>query len=203
MIRLFAVTFLASLLVGPASGQQANPASPAPSNPGGMPAGTREQAPGVPAPHQTNDADRIFIHAAAIGGLAEVDAAKLAAKKGGRRVQEFAQRMIHDHAAANDRLSALATAESIPLPDRLDDEHSTMRDKLEQASGTQFDRTYIEGQITDHQKTAQLLEYEIGSGENADLKKLASDILPTVLDHLRMAQMINSESSQAAERAPR
>ncbi len=74
-----------------------------------------------------------------------------------------------------------------------------MRAKLESASGVQFDLAYIQGQIIDHQKTAQLLEYEIGSGENAELKDFASDLLPTVLDHLRVAQEIASEIVHQAQ----
>jgi len=191
---------IALMLVAPAFGQQTNPASPAPGNPAGTLPGTKDSAPGVPAPGQTNQADRAFVQAAAIGGLAEVEAAKLATQKGAKReIKEFAQRMIHDHGAAIDRLSMLAKAEGIQLPDGLDDEHSAMRDQLEQATGMQFDRTYIHGQIVDHQKTAQLLEYEIGSGDNAELKKFASDILPTVFDHLRMAQSIAAEIPIGAE----
>jgi putative membrane protein len=200
MIRLSVLTLLAVALAVPAFGQQSNPATPAPGNPGGMPPGTRVSSQGVPAPHQTNQADRAFVQAAGIGGLAEMAAASLAAEKGASgNIREFAQRMIYDHGAANDRLSALAKADAIPIPDRLDDEHSTMRDELEKARDAQFDRVYIQGQIIDHQKTAQLLEYEIGSGENADLKKFASDVLPTVFVHLRMAQAIAAEIFQAAE----
>ncbi|PAP99788.1 hypothetical protein CIT25_23255 [Mesorhizobium mediterraneum] len=33
-----------------------------------------------------------------------------------------------------------------------------------------FDLAYISGQITDHQRTAQLLEWEIGSGQDTDLQ---------------------------------
>ena len=199
MIRLSAAALLTLLVALPAFGQQANPAAPAPGNPGGMPPGTKESAPGTPARGQINQADRTFMHAAAIGGLAEVAAAKLAAEKGtSRDVREFAERMIRDHGAANDRLTALARANQFALPDRLDDEHNAMATRLQQASGAQFDRVYIDGQISDHQRTAQLLQYVIGSGENADLKKFASDILPVVFDHLRMAQTILAAISQQA-----
>ena len=42
-------------------------------------------------------------------------------------------------------------------------------DKLE---GRKFDLQYMAAQVSDHQKTAQLLEYEIGSGQNAAIKDL-------------------------------
>ena len=65
-----------------------------------------------------------------------------------------------------------------------------MRENLRKLSGDRFDRAYIASQLQDHQRTAQLLAYEIGSGENADLKSFAEDTLPVVLEHLQMAQDI-------------
>src|SRR5690349_3899061 len=133
MIRL-SVALLTLVLAVPAFGQQANPATPAPGNPGGMSPGTKESAPGLPAPPQINQADRTFMRAAAIGGMAEVGAARLAAEKGrSRDVREFAEHMIHDHGSANDRLTALAKANQFALPDRLDDEQSAMAIRLQQA----------------------------------------------------------------------
>jgi putative membrane protein len=201
MIRLLSwVGVVVVTLVGPAFGQSTNRPSPAPGNPAGISPGTIESAPGDPGVRQTNQPDRTFIHAAAVGGLAEVDLGKLATQKAaGRAVKDFAQLMVRDHGAANDRLAGLAMADGVRLPDKFDEEHRTMRAQLEQLSGARFDQAYIQGQISEHQKTAQLLEYEIGSGENPDLKAFASDILPTVLEHLRMGQGIAAEVSQQAE----
>jgi len=82
-----------------------------------------------------------------------------------RAVKEVAQRMVRDHSGANDRLLALGKKVGMSPPDKLDEEHRAMGANLEYMSGAQRDHAYIQGQIIDHQKTAQLLEYEIGSGE--------------------------------------
>jgi putative membrane protein len=108
-------------------------------------------------------------------------------------VKKFARRMIDDHGKANDRLAGLAKEDGIAIPDKLDQEHQAARDRLEVANGAEFDLAYVEGQVADHQKTAQLLEYEIGSGQDVELKSFASDILPVVLQHLRAAQEIQAE----------
>jgi putative membrane protein len=55
-------------------------------------------------------------------------------------------------------------------------------------SGSNFDHAYLHGQIVEHQKTVQLLEWEINSGQDAGIKRFASEALPTVLQHLQMAQ---------------
>jgi putative membrane protein len=203
MVRLSAFTLFILAFLAPAFGQSTNPATPAPGNPGGMLPTTRESAPGKPAPHQINQADRTFVRALALGGLAEVDLAKLAAQKApDDAVKDFAQRMLKDHSEANDRLASLARTNGIALPDQFDSEQRSMRNRLQQAGKTEFDHAYISGQITDHQKTVQLLEYQIGSGENEDLKQFASDTLPIVLDHLRMAQSIAAAISGAAQAYP-
>jgi putative membrane protein len=178
-MRLLAtLSSVALLLAAPAWAQSGNPAF---------------MALGV-GPHQPNSADRVFVHAAVIGGMAEVEFGKLAQEKAASdAVKDFARRMVEDHGAANDRLIALAKEDSIAVPEELDDEHKAMRDRLEAVSGAEFDLAYIEGQVADHQKTAQLLEYEIGSGQDLELKSFASEILPIVLDHLESAQDIQAE----------
>ena len=104
-----------------------------------------------------------------------------------------ARQMAEDHAKANNRLEELARADRIILPKEPDEDHRVVRQDLQKLSGAAFDRTYIHSQLQDHQKTAQLLEYEIDSGEDPELKQFAVQTLPIVLAHLRMAQNIDQQ----------
>jgi len=159
-----------------------------------MKPGSPEIAPGQPAPHVTNDTDRLFSRIVAMGGMAEVEFAKLVEKRShDPAVERFASRMIEDHVKANEQLASLAKAGDIPLPKSLDPEHEATRSKLEKLTGKEFDQAYLQGQVVDHQKTAQLLEHEIGSGQDPALKTFASETLPTVLDHLQMARDIQMQ----------
>src|SRR4051812_17572297 len=91
-------------------------------NPGGIAAGTPMIKPGVPAPHYPNDADRAFSVVGSIRGRAEVEFGRLASSKATRSdTKAFAERMVADHGKANEKLAALATADKIDLPDKLDD----------------------------------------------------------------------------------
>ena len=73
-------------------------------------------------------------------------------------------------------------------------EHKAMRARLvESPPGAEFDLAYVRGQVVDHQKAVQLLEYEIGSGQDVELKSFAAEILPIVLQHLRTAQDLQVE----------
>jgi putative membrane protein len=178
MPRFAILSSMLVLLAAPALAQSGNPA--------GMTLGT--------GPQQPNNADRVFVHAAAIGGMAEVEFGRLAEQKGqSDAVKEFGRRMVEDHGKANERLTSLAKEDGIAVPDDLDAEHQAMRDRLESLSGAEFDLAYLQGQVVDHQKTAQLLEYEIGSGQDIELKSFAAEILPLVLQHLRTAQDLQAE----------
>jgi putative membrane protein len=89
-------------------------------NPAGLGADTKMEKPGVPAPHQTNNQDRLFAQLAAAGGMAEVEFGKMTDTRAmAASVKEFARMMVTDHTGANDRLKALADTAKIPLPDKL------------------------------------------------------------------------------------
>lgn len=189
---------VAMLMAGAAAAQMGNPA--------GVEAGTPQAAPGTPAPHETNNTDRLFARLAATGGKAEVELGQLAQSKAAdAAVKEFARMMVQDHGKANDKLMELAKAADIPLPAELDPDHRMLREKLERLSGEDFDIAYILAQIEDHQKTALLLEWEIGSGQDGPLQKFASETLPTVMGHLRKAQFAAARLTGQAppEIAPR
>lgn len=179
----FTLAAAAILIAQPAAAQIGNPA--------GVVAGTEQAAPGTPAPHETNNADRLFARLAATGGKAEVELGRLAQQKAtDTAVKEFARMMIQDHSKANDRLAELAKAADIPLPATPDPDHQAVREKLEKLSGATFDTTYMLAQIEDHQKTVQLLQWEIGSGQDGPMQNFAAETLPVVLGHLRHAQFV-------------
>jgi Domain of unknown function (DUF4142) len=79
-------------------------------------------------------------------------------------------------------------------------EDQAMRDRLDKMKGDAFDHDYIRGQISAHQETLQLFEYEIGSGQDSQLKNFATQTLPVLMEHLEMAQNINARLTGAAVR---
>jgi putative membrane protein len=180
------VAAITLILLGSASAQIGNPA--------GMTPGTPETSPGVPVPNSSNTEDRLFAMLVGAGGMAEVDFATLADKKAQNpRVKDFARRLIQDHSRANDELKRLAGQAGLPLPNELDPDHKMKRAELDKLSGGAFDLGYMQSQLVDHQKTATLMQWEIGSGQNGDLQRFAAAQLPAILAHLHMAQDILNE----------
>ncbi|WP_374673243.1 DUF4142 domain-containing protein [Ideonella sp.] len=167
-------------------------------NPGGMTPAVPLAAPGTPAPGQPNLTDRLFVHLMATGGMAEVETARLAdARASAAPVRAFARRMLQDHPPVNEQLAALARDDQIAWPPRPAPDHGATLAHLQSLQGADFDRAYVQTQVAEHQKAAQLLAYEIGQGQDARLQRLAAATLPAVLDHLRHLQHLAGELSGA------
>ncbi len=121
--------------------------------------------------------------------MAEVEAGKLAEQKAqDAQVKQFAQRMVHDHTQANDRLKQIAASHGVSLPAHLDKKGQKELDKLGKLSGEDFDKTYMKDQVSDHKKVIDEFEKEAKSGKNADIRNFAENTLPTLKEHLQLAQ---------------
>ncbi len=160
MRRLFVSSALMLLALTPAIAQSTEkPHTPTLGigNPGFAAPGTKEQTPGVPAPHLTNVPDRVFVIRATLGGAAEIELARLAEQKTRNdAVRDFARHMIRDHSQADNALSRLAEADGIPLPEEPDAKQREIRDGLSRLSGPEFDIEYLRVQVQNHQRMAQL-----------------------------------------------
>ncbi|HLZ99451.1 MAG TPA: DUF4142 domain-containing protein [Steroidobacteraceae bacterium] len=145
----------------------------------------------APAATSADSPDASFYKHAAQGGLAEVQAGNLAQQKSNNpKVKEFAAMMVKDHAAANDKLKALADSKGIDLPGNSGMGQMANKAKLEVLSGDVFDKSYIKSQIKAHQNTIVLFKQEINSGRDSDAKAFAKEMLPTVRSHLKSIKAI-------------
>jgi len=134
-------------------------------------------------------ADQKFIHEAAIGGMAEVELGKLAEQNASNpEVKSLGQRMVDDHSKANDELKTLAQNKNITLPTELDAKHKALRDRLSKLQGAQFDRAYMQAMVQDHKKDVSEFRHESTSAKDPDVKSFASKTLPTLEEHLKLAE---------------
>ena len=216
MRRLFVSSAFMLLALTPAiaqSKEKLRSATPPIGNHGFAAPGTKMQRPGTkeqaaPAPHQANLLDQMFVIQATRGGAAEIELARLAEQKTrSDPVREFARQMIQDHSQANEALGKLAPEDGVPAPDQLDAEHRRIREALSGLSGPEFDVEYLRMQVQNHQRMAQLLEYEIGSGADAQVRDFAAGALRKVFVHLAMAHnlldQVSRQNPQVAAAPPR
>jgi putative membrane protein len=142
-------------------------------------------------------ADREFAMKAAKDGQAEVELATMAEKKAtSDKARSLAAQLRTDHDRANAELMEIARRKGANLDPAPGDEHKQMSSKLSTLTGASFDREYSQGMVKDHQKAIQLFEREAREGQDADLKAFATKTLPTLREHLRMAQAAEGGASQ-------
>jgi putative membrane protein len=106
--------------------------------------------------------------------------------------------MVDDHSRANDQLRQLASSRGVELPTDLDRSARREYDKLSKLSGADFDREYMKHMVSDHKKDVKDFEKEAKSGKDADVKSFAGSTLPTLQEHLQMAQQTDASVRGAA-----
>ena len=132
---------------------------------------------------------RTFVHEAAIGGMTEVKLGNLAQQQASNaQVKQFGARMVKDHSKANDELKQLASSKGIDVPAELDSKHQKDIDQLQKKQGAEFDRAYMDHMVKDHKKDVSDFKKEANSGKDPDIKAFAAKTLPTLEEHLQMAE---------------
>lgn len=143
---------------------------------------------------QTRGSDVQFVKNAAEGGMAEVKLGELATHNGDNTtVKDFGKRMINDHTAANDKLKAIASKDGITVPSDLSARDRATYERLSKLQGAAFDKAYARLMVKDHQEDIAEFKHEANSDTNREVKMFASDTLPTLEEHFRLAQAMLRE----------
>ncbi len=159
----FLTLVLAAALAGGCRGKDRDQAAAPPA--GSAPVGTSGEAAGV------KGADRDFVREAAITGMAEIDAARMALDRSSdANVKKFAQMMIDDHTKAGNDLQAVATSHHIDLPAQVDDDHREKAEELGKKNGMEFDRDYADAMVDGHQAFVDKLESRVDKDTLAEWK---------------------------------
>ena len=204
-ILLSAALILPMLSAGMAVAQTAGPASPAqgtssamaPGQPGKSAApamAPANAAPAMAAPVMGSSArisklDKMFVTKATESGLAEVQAAQLAQQKSqDAAVKAFAQGMIDDHTAANEKLTTVASSKDIIAPTEPNAGQKKVLSRLQGLEGSKFDRVYMASRIKAHEMMLKLFQREAANGKDADLKAFAETTVPAIEKHITMAK---------------
>ncbi len=188
-----AATAITSPDTQPAGSGASQGASPANRTPGTAPAASATR----PAPSATDSkpahADSSFMNDAAHAGHYEVEAAQLALKKGqSDAVKTFARRMLDDHTAADQQLQALASAKNHKLPDGPSLMQKGKLKLLSTHDGAKFDKSYIDSLGPKaHRETIELFEKGATKAHDPDVKAWAEKTLPTLREHLAMAEQLD------------
>jgi putative membrane protein len=139
--------------------------------------------------------DPQIAHIAYTAGNLDVEAGKQALKiSHNKAVRAFAEEMVRDHSAVNDKALALVkklhvTPESNDTSTALTKAADAERAKLGKLTGAAFDRAYVDGEVAFHKTVNGALKSTlIPSAHNAELKSLLETGLTLFSEHQAHAE---------------
>ena len=151
----------------------------------------------APAAAAEGPTDPQIAHIAYTAGTIDIAAAKQAlAKTHNSSVRAFAQEMVRDHKAVNDKALALVhklhvTPQANPTSAALTKQADETRARLSHLSGAKFDRAYVDNEVAYHKTVNGALENTlIPSANNAQLKSLLETGLTLFREHQAHAEQI-------------
>ena len=146
--------------------------------------------------------DRSFIMDAANDSLAEVELGKVAQQNAAsEEVKKFAQRMVDDHSKANQELEPIAKKLGVTPPTAPQGKHARMVKDLSKKQGAKFDKDYVDDMVKDHKKAVKLFEKQAEKGEAEELRQFAGKTLPTLKEHLKMAQDLQAAMKKSKKKS--
>jgi putative membrane protein len=160
---------------------------------------TPAPAPATMGSSSLSKADQRIVTDMAQANMAEIAMAKLAQSKSqNEQVKQFAQQMIDDHGKALADVQQLAQTKGVTLPTAPTRSQQAEADKMSKMSGARFDAAYLkQAGVTDHQKVHNMLKKVADKAKDGDVKALGAKMLPTVDQHLTMAQQMAAGSGKA------
>jgi putative membrane protein len=148
--------------------------------------------------------DPQIAHIAYTAGAVDVSYAEIALQRSkNKAVREFAQEMLKDHKAVNDKALALVkklgvTPEDNDTSRTLAKQAEEKRAELMQLSGAAFDRAYAQNEVAYHSFVTGAVEQTlIPSASNGELKALLGTGLKIFQGHLQHAQHMTQKLTHA------
>jgi putative membrane protein len=158
--------------------------------------GTMSDTAMAPAP-ALSDANIVYILDNA--NMLDSAAGAIAATKGtNSEVRDFGKRMMRDHHALRQQGQDLAKKLGVtPTPPANDDSQAqtdkTMSLLNGAAKGKDFDKAYIDNEVTYHKAVLETATAAMNAAQNAELKNLIQKAAPALQAHLDMAQSIQAK----------
>jgi putative membrane protein len=162
---------------------------------GGVPDTSTSSSPGGSPSSPLNDDQILHVLHTANGG--EIEQARMAQKQAkNARVKQFAAMMIKDHSDAdkkgNDvakKSNASPTANDVSR--NLESEAKQMTSAMSNQKGSDFDRSYMDAQVKEHQAVLDLIDKQLlPNAKSADVKSMLQALRPKIEGHLKEAQEI-------------
>jgi len=125
----------------------------------------------------------------------DIEGGKLAEKTSkNQEVKKFAQTMVQDHGAVNEKATALAkelklTPKKSATSEKLESDVKAQLKKLKGLKGEEFDKAYVDHEVAYHTTVIEALDNTLlPNAKNAELKALLESGRPIFTSHLEHAK---------------
>ena len=144
--------------------------------------------------------DPEIAHIAYTAGTIDIGAAQQALKKShDKAVRAFAEEMVRDHQAVNEKALALVKKLNVTPADNaisagLSRDAAATKERLAALNGAAFDRAYVQNEVAYHKAVNSALESTlIPSADNGELKALLETGLTLFREHQAHAEHVLAE----------
>jgi putative membrane protein len=149
-------------------------------------------------PQTEGIADTAVIRQVRASNLLETMLGDLAGKKSSTpAVKQFGQQMVTDHSRMGSQWASLGSRSGLPTPSLLDPAQRQLVTRLSSLSGAEFDREYTIAMVQGHQTDISTLQSLGQSAQSPAVRQLAANDLPTIQQHLTMAQQLANQVGAA------
>lgn len=129
--------------------------------------------------------DAQFVVNAAEMNIEEIQLGQLAQQKGSSsHVKELGKMMVEMHTKSQNDLATLANNKFVSIPTSPTDDAMKSYDKLNEKSGTDFDKAYADMMVDKHKDAIKTFEKASSDCEDMDIKNWATTSLPDLRAHL-------------------
>ncbi|MGN9775563.1 DUF4142 domain-containing protein [Micromonospora sp. H33] len=151
---------------------------------------------------QPSQQDTQYVQAIHQVNLFEITAGELAQEKGqNEQVKNLGEMFKTDHTQLDESVQDIAGQLGVELPDEPTADQQDVIDRLNNASGEEFDRLWVTSQLAGHVQAIQATQTEISQGSEQTVVQLAQTALPTLQAHydelVRLAEQLGIPVPQA------
>lgn len=135
--------------------------------------------------------DKTFLDMAADTNMSEAYLGKMAENKASETgVKDFGQKLVRDHTSAYESLTVLANKLGAAIPKGINVRQDKAAEELMRAKGRTFDQRFLMDEVRDHRQALVEFKREARHGRDADIRDYASKMIPTLEEHLHMAESL-------------
>ena len=151
--------------------------------------------PGLAVPtagDMTPESRAAYLAMAASSDLYEIQSGQMAAQRAqNMSLRPFGQMLAAHHTQTTQQLAAAAQASGGMPPPLLLPMHQQMLAQLQSASGSGFDRLFVNQQVTAHEMALALHRNYASAGDTPALRQTAAAAVPIITQHLQQARQLS------------